>query len=49
MTKSEIYKVAQRAVLNSSTIDTDLKLEVLKELMDREALELFTEERGDNE
>jgi hypothetical protein len=51
MKKSEIYKVAQKAVLNYQAISEDKALEVLKELMDKEDLELFVEQQaegGDN-
>lgn len=44
MKKSEIYKMAQIAVLNSG-LPGNNKLEILRELMDKEDVALFVEER----
>jgi hypothetical protein len=49
MKKSEIYKVAQQAVINSTFIGVDMKLEILRELMDREDTALFVEKREEQE
>lgn len=43
MKKSEIYKVAQQAVVNATFLGIDRKLEILRELMDREDTALFVE------
>lgn len=47
MKKSEIYNLAQKAVLNASGMASDDKLEVLRELMERESLaELYEKEQA---
>lgn len=43
MKKSEMYKLAQKAVVNSMSIQAEDKLEILRELMVKEDLALFTE------
>ena len=48
MKKSEIYKLAQRAVLTSQSIVIDDKLAVLRELMHKEDIEKFVEEQEVN-
>jgi hypothetical protein len=48
MKKSEIYKAAQIAVLNSMSMCDANKLVVLKELMSQENLAKFIEEKGEN-
>lgn len=45
MKKSEIYYLAQVAVVNSPSIIGEKKLEILKELMDKEALAKWSEEK----
>ena len=45
MKKSEMYRLAQIAVVNSQSICVTDKLEVLKELMDAEKLSRFGEEQ----
>lgn len=45
MKKSELYHLAQIAVITSPCIAPETKLEVLKELMDKEDLEIFCEDR----
>lgn len=45
MKKSEIYHLAQIAVITSPCITPETKLEVLQELMDAEKLEIFCEDR----
>lgn len=45
MKKSEIYYLAQMAVVNSLSIIGEKKLEILKELMDKEALAKWAEEK----
>lgn len=45
MKKSEIYYLAQMAVVNSLSIIGEKKLEILKELMDKEALAKWSEEK----
>lgn len=43
MKKSEIYHLAQMAVLNTATISPENKLEIIKVLMDDEGLALYCE------
>lgn len=43
MKKSDIYHLAQVAVLNTATIAPENKLEILHELMEAESLAQFTE------
>lgn len=45
MKKSEIYYLAQVAVVNSPSIIGEKKLKILKELMDKEALAKWAEEK----
>lgn len=45
MKKSEIYKLAQIAVISTATIAPETKIEILRELLERESLELFCEEK----
>ena len=45
MKKSEIYHLAQIAVINSPSIAPETKLEVLSVLLHDESLEKFCEER----
>lgn len=45
MKKSEIYKIAQQAVINSTFVGVDMKLEILRELMDKEDVALFCEKQ----
>jgi hypothetical protein len=47
MKKSEIYKVAQIAVAETTFKDKDVKLEVLRELMAREDFEKFIEDEAE--
>lgn len=54
MKKSEIYRMAQMAVLEvgGMSMNRQQQLEVLKELMEKEELELFIEQQaegGDNQ
>lgn len=49
MKKSEMYKTAQLAVMNYSTIGGFAKLEILRELMNREDMAKFTEEQDAKE
>jgi hypothetical protein len=46
MKKSEIYCLSQIAVISSPSISPENKLEILKELLERENLELYLE--GEN-
>lgn len=48
MKKSEMYKLAQKAVLNAQSIVIDDKLEVLRELMDREATAKYVENQEED-
>ena len=48
MKKSEMYRLAQIAVVNSQSICVTDKLEVLRELMDAENLALWSEELEEN-
>lgn len=45
MKTSEIYKKAQIAVVNSPYLYSEDKLEILRELMDKEDLEIFREKK----
>lgn len=45
MKKSEIYKKAQLAVLSDSRLSDSDKLEILRELQDKEGTALFCEKR----
>lgn len=45
MKKSEIYHLAQIAVINSQCIAPEAKIAILRELIEREALEIFCEEQ----
>ena len=49
MKRSEIYKVAQQAVINATFLGVDAKLEVLRELMDKEDVALFCENQMSKE
>lgn len=49
MKKSEIYKMAQRAVVNTMCILADDKLEILRELIEKEGLEKFCEDKAEKE
>lgn len=49
MKKSEIYAMAQNAVLNSTLIGNREKLEILRELMDKEDVALFCEKQKEKE
>ena len=45
MKKSEMYKVAMMAVVASSSISPNVKVEIVRELMEREDLELWREKQ----
>lgn len=45
MKKSELYHLAQIAVVLSPAITPETKIEVLRELIDKEELEIFCEEQ----
>lgn len=45
MKKSEIYRLAQGAVVMCEMLSVPDKLEILRELMSKEDLERFTEEK----
>ena len=47
MKKSEIYKLAELAVVSSECICSADKLEIIKELQDREDLEKFVEKQAE--
>ena len=49
MKKSELYKLAQQAVLDTAMIPCSVKLEIVRELMDKEDLEKFIEDREERE
>ena len=49
MKKSEIYHLAQVAVLNTATIAPENKLEIIKELMEGESLALYSESLEEKE
>lgn len=45
MKKSEVYKMAEVAVVNSLSISAQDKIEILRELIEQEDLALYREER----
>lgn len=49
MKKSEIYHLAQMAVVTSQVIAPESKIEVLRELIDKEEVALFCEGREESE
>jgi hypothetical protein len=49
MKKSEIYRLAQGAVVTNTSLPTSTKLEILRELMDKEDVEKFCEKRAEKE
>lgn len=49
MKKSEMYRLAQGAVINYQNIDTAMKLEILRELMDKEDVALYVERKEEEE
>ena len=49
MKKSEIYRKAQLEVLSSTALTENEKLEILRELMDRESTAIYTEKRAESE
>lgn len=49
MKKSEIYRLAQGAVITVPYLMNDDKLEILRELMEKEDVEKFVEDREEKE
>ena len=49
MKKSEIYKLAQVAVLESCHVSYGTKLEILRELIDKEDVAKFVEQHEEKE
>lgn len=49
MKKSEIYNLAQHAVLKDVNLTHSAKLEIIRELQDREETALFVEKREEAE
>ena len=49
MKKSEMYRLAQGAVINYQNIDTAMKLEILRELMSKEDVALYVERKEEEE
>lgn len=47
MKKSEIYRMAQVAILDDKSICIEERLEILKELMDAENLAKYSEKQGE--
>lgn len=45
MKKSELYHLAQIAVITTATISVESKIEVLRELFDKEEVALFVEKQ----
>ena len=45
MKKSVIYELAQIAVVENENFDSEIKLEVLRELMQKEDLAIFVEKQ----
>ena len=48
MKKSEKYYMAMLAVINSTNIFADTKIEILEELMDKRDIALWTEKQEEN-
>jgi len=49
MKKSEIYRLAQLAVMKDNWMSNEFKLEIIRELQDREGTALFVEDREEKE
>lgn len=49
MKKSEMYRMAQMAVVNSMTISPNVKIDIVRELMEREDLEAWKEKKAEEE
>lgn len=49
MKKSEMYRVAQIAVLETCQVSAGTKLEILRELMNKEDVAKFVEEQEEKE
>jgi ferredoxin-fold anticodon binding domain-containing protein len=49
MEKSQIYYMAQQAVLTASGLNNHSKLEILRELMEKEDLEKWKEKQEEKE
>ena len=49
MKKSDIYKLAQRAVLRDSSLPEDVQLEIIRELQAEERMALWREECEEKE
>lgn len=45
MKKSELYHLTQMAVITTPCIAPETKIEILRELIDKEDLEIFCEDR----
>lgn len=49
MKKSEIYKFAMLAVMDDKVLSNVMKLEIIKELQDKESTALFIEKKEEQE
>lgn len=49
MKKSEMYKLAQVAVIEHPMLSSKQKIEILKELLDKESVALFVEKQEEKE
>lgn len=49
MKKSEMYKVAMMAVVGSGSISPNVKVEIVKELIHKEEIELWKEEQSEED
>ena len=49
MKKSEIYKFAQISVLNDTVLSNTMKLDIIRELQDKEGTALFIEKQEEKE
>ena len=47
MKKSEMYRLAQMAVVSSGTISPNVKVDIVKELIEAESLELWREKQAE--
>lgn len=45
MKKSEIYSLAIAAVIDNENIDMEIKIEMLREMLDKLDVEVYSEER----
>lgn len=49
MKKSKMYELAQHAVLRDATLTNSNKLEIIRELQEKESLELYREKKEEED